>query len=239
MNTYMKYCPNVFLAKCEEEHNRGDLIQVETRYGKENDCIVHNRIGKTNDGFFCYSITREDGYDSRERARAKAERIGGYAANAERRSSEAFRKADMSEDATGIPFGQPILVGHHSEGRHRRTIERADNAMRKACEESDKAKSYESRVAYWESKADKIDLSMPESLEYYAFKLEEAEKEHKRLKDNPSERLHSYSLTYAKKTVNEIKKKTEIAKKLWGDVEPEKVGPKPETKEERKELEAT
>jgi len=217
MNTYLKYCPNVYLAKCEEEHSKGDLIQVETKYGKENDCIVHNLIGKTGEGLYAYSITREDGFDSRERAKAKAERIGEYAINAERRSSEAFGKANMSEGATGIPFGQPILVGHHSEGKHRRTIERADRAMGKACEESKKAERYESRAAYWEGKSETIDLSMPESLEYFAFKLEEAQAYHKRLKDNPGERSHSFSLTYAKKTVNEVKKKTDIAEKLWGE----------------------
>lgn len=38
-----------------------------------------------------------------------------------------------------IPFGQPILVGHHSERRHRRDLERARNAANAACELSDKA----------------------------------------------------------------------------------------------------
>ena len=62
---------------------------------------------------------------------------------------------------------------------------------------------------------------MPESLDYFKFKLEEAEQHHKDLKDNPEKRQHSYELTYAKKEVNELKKKVEIAMKLWGDVENE------------------
>lgn len=33
-----------------------------------------------------------------------------------------------------IPFGQPILVGHHSEGRHRRDLKRIDDNMRKSFE---------------------------------------------------------------------------------------------------------
>jgi len=33
-----------------------------------------------------------------------------------------------------IPLGQPILVGHHSEKRHRRTLEKADAAMSRAVE---------------------------------------------------------------------------------------------------------
>src|SRR5687767_11343825 len=31
-----------------------------------------------------------------------------------------------------IPMGQPILVGHHSERRHRRDLAKADRAMRKS-----------------------------------------------------------------------------------------------------------
>ena len=34
MNIYRKYCPNVFVAQCEEEHKKGDTIIVETKYGK-------------------------------------------------------------------------------------------------------------------------------------------------------------------------------------------------------------
>jgi len=53
-----------------------------------------------------------------------------------------------SHNATaGIPFGQPILIGHHSEKRHRRDLERSDNAMRKSHEASETAKYYRSKAA--------------------------------------------------------------------------------------------
>lgn len=48
--------------------------------------------------------------------------------------------------------------------------------MGKSVAESDKAEEYSRRAEYWEAKASKINLSMPESLEYYEFKLEEAKK---------------------------------------------------------------
>lgn len=121
----------------------------------------------------------------------------------------------MSERATGIPLGQPILVGHHSEKRHRRAIEKADNAMRKSVEETEKAEAYNRRAEYWEKMADKIDLSMPESLDYFAFLLEKAKARHQAMKAGDTPREHSYSLTYAKKEVNDIKKKLALAKKLW------------------------
>ena len=42
MNTYKKYCPNVFVAQCEDKHEKGDVIVVETKYGKQNECIVQS-----------------------------------------------------------------------------------------------------------------------------------------------------------------------------------------------------
>ena len=31
MNIYRKYCPNVFVAQCEEEHKKGDTIMIDPR----------------------------------------------------------------------------------------------------------------------------------------------------------------------------------------------------------------
>ena len=216
MNSYKKYCPNVFVAKCEDQHKKDETIILTTKYGKEHECIVFNFLGKTNDGFYLYSIIRADGFNAQERAKNKAEKLQGYAGNAEKRSNEAYKKSDMSESATGIPFGQPILVGHHSEGRHRKTIERAWNNLGKSVAESDKAEEYRRRAEYWEGKANDINLSMPESLEYFEFKLDQAKLNHADLKDNPEKRRHSYSLTYAKKEVNNMTKNLNLAVKLWG-----------------------
>lgn len=218
-NTYKKYCPNVFVAKCAEKHEKGETIILTTKYGQEHENEVHNFLGKTSDGFFLYSITRADGFNSQERAKKKAEKLQGYAENAEKRGHEAYKKSDMSEDATGIPFGQPILVGHHSERRHRRIIEKAWANMDKSVAESKKAEDYKNRADYWNNKALKIDLSLPESLSYFEFKLEEAKKYHEELKADPSKRSHSMSLTYAKKEVNNMTKNLNLAVKLWGSDE--------------------
>ena len=87
--------------------------------------------------------------------------------------------------------------------------------MGKSVEFTEKAKEYESRAVYWKDKANTINLSMPESLEYFEFKLEEARATHEGLKNGIIERSHSFSLTYAKKEVNELEKKVVMAKKLW------------------------
>lgn len=51
MNTYHKYAPNVFIAKCSEKYEKGDVINVTTKYGKENESIVFNLVG-VRDGFY-------------------------------------------------------------------------------------------------------------------------------------------------------------------------------------------
>lgn len=64
-----------------------------------------------------------------ERADARAERFEGYQ---DKRAAEAERAAEaVSEIAGNIPFGQPILVGHHSEKRARRDAAKIENGMRK------------------------------------------------------------------------------------------------------------
>lgn len=91
--------------------------------------------------------------------------------------------------------------------------------MRKSISESEKAEDYRRRAEYWEERANKINLSQPESLNFYEFKLEEAKKNHEFLKNNPEARAHSYSLTYANKEVKELTNKVQTAVKLWGDPE--------------------
>ena len=76
----------------------------------------------------------------------KKERLHAAADRARERSDAAYKKADLREEVSGIPFGQPILVGHHSEGRHRAAIKRADNAMRTSIEEDQKAKRLDERA---------------------------------------------------------------------------------------------
>lgn len=53
-------------------------------------------------------------------------------------------------------------------------IEEAWNNTGKFVEYHDKAQEYEAKAAYWETKAATINLSMPESIDFYAHKLETA-----------------------------------------------------------------
>lgn len=213
INTYKKFCPNVYVAKCADEHEKGETIIVTTKYGKENESIVHNLVGMDNEGNYYYSITRADGFNIQERAKKKAERLENASMNAEKKSTEYWKASHEGRDF--LALAEPIKVGHHSEKRHRALIERNHNRMDKSVAFTKKAEEYESRAEYWKGKENEINLSMPESLSFYKFKLNEATKHHQGIKDGIIPREHSYSLTYAKKNVNELTKKVKLAEKLW------------------------
>lgn len=212
MNTYAKYIPNVFLAKCDEKHYRGEEITVQTKYGKENKCTVFNLILEKQ-GFFYYSIVRSDGFNQQEFAKNRAERLEKASVNAENKSTEYWKASN--EGADFLRLAEPIKIGHHSEKRHRALIERNHNRMNKCVEFSKKAESYESRIAYWESKSNVINLSMPESIEFYEFEVERCKMKHEQLKSGEIERSHSFSLTYAKKDLNNALNNFKLSKLLW------------------------
>jgi len=78
---------------------------------------------------------------------AKRDRLDAAAGRAEAQSTASYKRADLREEVSGIPFGQPILVGHHSEGRHRAAIKRADNAMRASIDAGKRAGELRGRAA--------------------------------------------------------------------------------------------
>lgn len=212
MNTYAKYAANVFVAKCTEQHEKGETIILETKYGKEHECIVFNLVLRK-DNLYYYSIVRADGFNAQEFARKKAERYQQWANAAQAKSNEYWEASKEGKDF--LALAEPIKVGHHSEKKHRALIERNHNRMGKSIDERKKVEVHESKSEYWERKAKDINLSMPESVEYYEYKVEEAKEYHEGLKSGKYERSHSYSLTYAKKAVNEAEKNFELAKRLW------------------------
>lgn len=76
----------------------------------------------------------------RERREARAERLREWADKREAKSEAERRK---SEDATaGIPFGQPILAGHHSQRRHEKAIDRSWAALGRSVESDRMAKRH-------------------------------------------------------------------------------------------------
>lgn len=108
------------------------------------------RINQTADALraagFEVSVSVDAGPRDQDQAEAdRAERMEARAdalkAKAERHGAEATARFDsMQRRMDAIPFGQPILVGHHSEGRHRREIDRIDRDLEAGVEAHTTAK---------------------------------------------------------------------------------------------------
>ncbi len=214
INTFSKFAPNVFVVKTTETYTKGDIALITTKYGKEVEVEIFNHV-KQDGEYSYYSYVRCDDEDSISYAKRRAERFKQYSLNAMKRSDEYFSKAEEGREF--LRLGEPIKVGHHSEKWHRGLLERNQNRMKKSFDEMSKAEEYNRKAEYWERKvaANKIDLSMPQSLEFFENELSKLKEVHQKLRDNPELREHAYSLTYAKKAVNEMSKKVELAKKLW------------------------
>lgn len=81
-----------------------------------------------------------------------------------------------------IPFGQPILVGHHSEKRHRSDLNKIDNAMRKSIEADKKAEYYAQRAKHIEN-SNAISSDDPNCIEKLETKLKGLEANQELMKD--------------------------------------------------------
>ena len=91
-------------------------------------------------------MNREE-YQAKKQARI--DRLRKAADKAEQESQTRFDTADKM--ASAIPFGQPILVGHHSEAKDRRYRDRIHTNMRKGIDAKDKAADLRSRADAAES----------------------------------------------------------------------------------------
>jgi len=110
------------------------LLQMLSSYGFEDHGTAGEKLS------FAEKVEREQ-----EKAAARADYMAEKEAKNEKESTDRYNAA--KEISSYIPFGQPILVGHHSEGRHRRDLQRIDDNMRKSVEASDKAAYYADRLA--------------------------------------------------------------------------------------------
>lgn len=102
-----------------------------------------------------------------ERTRALAEK------NRER-SQQAYETSNKLVEH--IPLGQPILVGHHSEKRHRRHMAKVERAMDKGVEFSKKAAYYAGKAASIENNT-AISSDDPDAIEKIQEKIDKLTKE--------------------------------------------------------------
>jgi len=110
-----------------------------------------------------------------------------YAALAEKNhtlANEQFAEAIKMGDV--IPFGQPILVGHHSEKSDRNYRKRIDRKMEKSFETNDKAKHYDSKVKSMDLNR-AISRDDPEAVTKLRAKIEKEIEVHKVAKNKRKE----------------------------------------------------
>lgn len=87
----------------------------------------------------------------------------------------------FSEEKSGIPLGQPILVGHHSEGRHRRQLARMEKRVEKGFKSAETARNLRSRADAAESRT-AIDTDNPEARQLILRKIAKLESSRDMLK---------------------------------------------------------
>ena len=117
----------------------------------------------------------------RERLERKVERRRGWAAS---RRTDADRRLNTARTmADGIPFGQPILVGHHSERRDRNFRERIRGNFEKAFESSNMAAHHTSKAAGLAAQLDHAIYSDdPDAIERLTEKIAGMEAERETMK---------------------------------------------------------
>lgn len=117
----------------------------------------------------------------RGRLEAKLEKRQEWAESRDRKADAAHGKFRQIADM--IPMGQPILVGHHSEGRHRADIKRMDSAIRESVESSQMADLHRSKAAGLERQLESSIFSDDEDApERIAARIAELEAEREQMK---------------------------------------------------------
>jgi hypothetical protein len=111
--------------------------------------------------------------DFEERKQARIERLR---AGADRLRSEGnARLSSARKIAEIIPLGQPILIGHHSEGRHRRDLAKINANYDKGFEAIKKAEELASRASFAE-RSRAISSDDPNAPDAIKAKIERIEK---------------------------------------------------------------
>lgn len=146
--------------------------------------------------------------DYEERKKQRIERYKELSMKAQERSSR-YSNSNANRILQIAP-GQPILVGHHSEKKHRKLIKRAQDDIRKSIEEDNKSKFYKERVITAEN-SKVIYSDDPQAINKLKEKLERLENERASIKA----REHStWELTNIGATIRETKKRIERLEKL-------------------------
>lgn len=147
-----------------------------------------------------------------QKVEAKRERYAELATKRQAQSDDAYKTARQIGDM--IPFGQPILVGHHSERGHRNAISKIDTNMRKSIDLQDKANYYAEKAQNYGKSG--ISSDDPAVVIKLKEKLTKAQEEHNAYKKHNIDarktgeaKLPSYVLSNSNGRIRAIKKRIE------------------------------
>lgn len=212
MENIFKKISGVFLMESDNaDFKHLDETEIKTKYGKVIEVIVWKKIG-SKDGKNYYSVIRGDGLNRSAWLAKKAERRLATAEKLKQKSDEYYDKSRKDHDF--LVLGEPIKVGHHSEKRHRRAIEEAQNNMSKSCLAANKAREYEFKAETLQHRLEKeINLDTPESVGLLVERLEYLERQRQDLKnDNETAPCQLKNLGA---NIRRYRERLETAKKLW------------------------
>lgn len=111
----------------------------------------------------------------------RSERVDRLNARAATMRQESERRQGTVTRMTDVMAGSPILCGHHSEGRHRRDIDKIHNNMRKSVDAGRKAEEYERRAKAAENNT-AISSDDPDAIDALKEKLAKLENLRDRMK---------------------------------------------------------
>lgn len=161
--------------------------------------------------------------DLREVAAGRAEHYQRWSDNAAaRREAAAAAQAAILDR---IPMGQPVQVGHHSEGRHRRDLARADGHMRRVVEEDERAEKWDGRAeqnvrhATRRYTAEALTRRISELQAELRRKQRAADEYAGKLQAEPDNRQHAAGRTWAARWVVFLTRRLERARELLTEAE--------------------
>lgn len=147
--------------------------------------------------------------DFKERKEYKKLRYEELAQKAKEKS-EQYMNSNTNRLLQIVP-GQPIIVGHHSEKKHRRLIEKAHNDIRKSIEEDNKSMYYANKVEVVENNK-AIYNDDPNAIEKLKDKLEYLEKKRELIKAD--ENHTTWQLQNIGATIREVKRRIQKLERL-------------------------
>ena len=153
-------------------------------------------------------MTLSNFHEKREHQIAKCQEL------AEKRAIEAQELYDRAHSmADAIPFGQPILIGHHSEKRDRNFRDRIGRTFERATETAEKAKHYAEKADRLENNT-AISSDDPDAIGALREKLKKCE-------DDSLGRIGvpAYALTNNNGNMARIKERIATLEKQRADVE--------------------